>query len=85
MNSSKLIEQMLQRLGQELKGLLAQAGQERLSAGAVEQVVRQRLWHFGGQLTAGLLEAMDPRLVAGRPEVLTGVGASAVKTESWTM
>ena len=67
MNSSKLIEQMLQRLGQELKGLLAQAGQERLSAGAVEQVVRQRLWHFGGQLTAVLLEAMDPRLVAGRP------------------
>ena len=66
MDNQELIEQMVQRLGQELKGLQAQAGQGQLSAAAVEGFLRQRLWHFASQVTTVLLESTDAALVANR-------------------
>jgi len=63
----ELLEQMVQRLGAEIKSLHGQVAQGRVSAATVEGLVRQRLWHFGGQVTGVLLEALDRQLVAGRP------------------
>ena len=63
MNTNELIEPMAQRLGTEIKGLLEQIQGGQLPANAVETVVRQKLWHFGGQAVAVLLEALDQKLV----------------------
>ncbi len=49
MNEDKLIEQMVQRLGAEVKNLLSQTRQGQVAAAAVERVLRDRLWHFGSQ------------------------------------
>jgi len=67
MNTNELVEAMVQRLGTELKGLLEQVQGGQLPASAVETVVRQKVWHFGGQAVAVLLEALDQKLVESRP------------------
>lgn len=67
MNTNDLVEAMVQRLGTELKGLLNQVHGGLLPASAIETVVRQKLWHFGGQAVAVLLEAMDETLVKSQP------------------
>ena len=67
MNTNELVEAMVQRLGTELKGLLQQVQAGQLTASAVEMVVRQKLWHFGGQAVAVLLEALDQTLVGSEP------------------
>jgi len=54
-------------LSAELKGLVEQVQAGRVPAGAIEIVVRQKLWHFGGQAVAVLLEALDQTLVSSEP------------------
>lgn len=67
MNEDKLIEQMVQRLGAEVKNLLSQARQGQVATAAVERVLRDRLWHFGAQSLGVLLEGLDQQLVKDRP------------------
>jgi len=67
MNNDALLDEIVHRLGSELKGLLMQVEQGRVSPAAVEGLIRQRMWHFGAQATGVMLEAADERLVAGRP------------------
>ncbi len=59
MNEDKLIEQMVQRLGAEVKNLLSQARQGQVATAAVERVLRDRLWHFGAQGLGVLLDGLD--------------------------
>jgi len=66
MNNSELVEEMVRRLGADLKGLLTPAGEGRISAATVEGLLRQKMWHFAAQVAGVLLEEMDARLVAGR-------------------
>jgi len=66
MNNDELVDEMVQRLGSEIKGLLAESQASRVAVGALELLVRQRLWHFGAQAMGVLLEASDAALVAGR-------------------
>jgi hypothetical protein len=63
MNTNELVEAMVQQLGTELKRLLEQVHSGQLPASAVETAVRQKLWHFGGQAVAVLLEGLDQTLV----------------------
>lgn len=67
MNEDKLIDQMVQRLGAEVKNLLSQARQGQVATAAVERVLRDRLWHFGAQSLGVLLEGLDQQLVKDRP------------------
>ena len=67
MNEDQLIDQMVQRLGMEVKSLLSQAQQGQLAVAAVERVLRERLWHFGSQALAVVLESLDQQLVQDRP------------------
>lgn len=67
MNTDELVQAMVQRLGTELKRLLEQVQAGQLPASAVETLVRQKLWHFGGQAVAVLLEALDQKLVGSEP------------------
>jgi hypothetical protein len=67
MNTNELVEAMVQRLGTEVKRLLEQVQAGQVPAGAVEGVVRQRLWQFGRQAVAVLLEALDQNLVESQP------------------
>ena len=67
MNEDKLIDQMVQRLGIEVKSLLSQTQQGQLAVAAVERVLRERLWHFGAQTLAVVLEGLDQQLVKDRP------------------
>ncbi len=66
MNDEALMDTMVQRLGCELKGVLREVREGRLPAGAVEGVIREKLWHVGGQALGVLLEAMDDRLACGK-------------------
>ena len=66
MNDEKLIDEMVRRLGRELKGILAQVQHGKIPASAIEQVVRERLWHMGGRAVGMMLEALDRQLVHGR-------------------
>ena len=66
MNEDKLIDQMVQGLGIEVKSLLSQAQQGQLAVAAVERVLRDRLWHFGAQALGTLLEGLDRQLVKAR-------------------
>jgi hypothetical protein len=67
MNNDELMDEMVQRLGVELKGLLAHARDGRVSAACVEHIVREELWHFGAQVSGVLLEELDRSLVGQRP------------------
>jgi hypothetical protein len=66
MNDEALIDEMVQRLGCELKGILGSVEEGGLSAGALEGVIRESLWHVGAQALGVLLEAMDRRLARGK-------------------
>ena len=57
MNNGELVDEMVRRLGSEIKSLLAEAETGRVLTGALELLVRQRLWHFGAQAMGVLLEA----------------------------
>jgi len=67
MNNEELIDQMVQRLGTELKRLLGQVQETQVPAAAVELALREQLWHLGAQAMGVILEALDRQLVAGRP------------------
>ena len=67
MNNEELIDQMVQRLGTELKRLLGQVQEAQVPAAAVELALREQLWHLGAQAMGVILEALDRQLVAGRP------------------
>jgi len=62
----KLIDAMVQRLGQELKGLLSRIESGTLPGVAIETLLRERLWHVGAQAMGVMLAALDARLSAGR-------------------
>ena len=67
MNDEQLIDEIVQRLGKELKGLLSQVRMEKVPAAAVELAIRQRLWHVGAQAMGVILEALDRQLASDRP------------------
>jgi hypothetical protein len=64
MNDTELIDEMVQRLGIELKRLLAQVREEQVPAAAVEGLLRQELWHVGAQAMGVILEALDRQLAS---------------------
>ena len=66
MNNSELVDEMVQRLGVEIKGLLTDSQAGGVAVGAIELLVREKLWHLGAQAMGVLLEARDAALVAGR-------------------
>jgi hypothetical protein len=66
MNNGELVDAMVQRLGVQIKGLLAESQAGGVSADTVESLVRQKLWHFGAQVAGVLLEGMDASLVGER-------------------
>jgi hypothetical protein len=66
MNNNELIDAMVQRLGQEVKGICARVQQGQVYVGAIEVLVRQHLWQFGGQAVAVLLESLDKHLTGDR-------------------
>jgi hypothetical protein len=48
MRDEGLIDQMVQRLGRELKSVLAKVREGRMPGRAIEQVIRQGLWPLWG-------------------------------------
>jgi len=66
MNDERLIDEMVRRLGRELKDILGQVQRGKIPASAIEQVVREGLWQVGGQAVGVMLEALDRQLVQGR-------------------
>jgi hypothetical protein len=66
MKDEELMDEMVRRLGEELKGVLRQVRRGEVGATAIEQVVRRELWHVGGQALGVMLEALDRQLVANR-------------------
>jgi len=66
MQDEELIDQMVQRLGRELKSVLAKVREGRMPGRAIEQVIRQGLWHVGAQALGVLYEALDRGLTAQR-------------------
>jgi hypothetical protein len=66
MNNDELVDQMVQRLGGEIKGLMAESQDGRIPVASIEALVRQKLWHFGAQAMGVLLEARDEVLVGRR-------------------
>ena len=66
MNDEQLIDEMVRRLGVELKGLITRIREKQVAATAIELVVREQLWHLGNQALGVLLETLDRRLVADR-------------------
>ncbi len=67
MNNDTLFDQMVQRLGAELKSLHGQVQQGQVSAAVVEGLIRKRMWEFGAQAAGVILEAADGVLVGDRP------------------
>lgn len=67
MNDEELIDQMVLRLGGELKSVLVEVREGRMPVTALEQVIRQGLWHVGAQALGVLYEALDRKLTAERP------------------
>ena len=65
MNDEELIEQMVGRLGEELKRILEQVESGRVPATALEGILREQLWHVGAQALGVMLEALDGQLSAG--------------------
>jgi hypothetical protein len=66
MNNDELVDEMVRRLGAEIKNLLLESQAGRVAVGSLELLVRQKMWHFGAQAMGVLLEARDAVLVAGR-------------------
>jgi len=67
MNDEKLIDEMVRRLGAELKGLLLQVQAAYVPVATVELAMRERLWHVGTQAMGVILEALDKQLASDRP------------------
>jgi hypothetical protein len=67
MNNDALFDQMVQRLGAELKALQASVEQGQVSAGAIEGLIQKRLWQYGAQAAGVLLEAADEAVVGEKP------------------
>lgn len=67
MRPEELIDRMVQRLGTELKGVLEEVRNGRVSAAALEGLIRERLWHVGGQALGVMLEAWDEQLAGQQP------------------
>ena len=67
MNDDELIDQMVLRLGRELKGVLSGVREGRVPGAAVERVIRDKLWHVGTQALGVLYEALDQKLLAQHP------------------
>jgi hypothetical protein len=67
MNNSELFDQMVQRLALELKGLQTQVEQGLVLPAVVEGMIRQRMWAFGAQAAAVMLESADKHLVGDKP------------------
>jgi hypothetical protein len=67
MNNDELVDQMVERLGGEIKSLIADIQGGRIPVASIEALVRQELWHFGAEAMGVLLEARDEVLVAHRP------------------
>lgn len=66
MNDTQLIDEIVRRLGVELKRLLTQVEQSQVPAGALESVLQEKLWHVGAQAMGVILEALDRQLTADR-------------------
>jgi hypothetical protein len=66
MNNDELVDQMVLRLGREIKSLMTESQEGRVPVAALEAIVRQKLWHFGAQAMGVLLEARDEMLVGER-------------------
>ena len=66
MNDEELIDEMVQRLAKELKGLLSQVRAGHVPAAGVELAMRERFWHMGAQAMGVILEALDRQLVSDR-------------------
>jgi len=66
MNAEGLVEQMVCRLGAELKGLLREIREGRVPAKTLEGVIRERLWHLGAQAFGVMAEAVDREASKGR-------------------
>jgi len=67
MNDEELIDEMVRRLGTELKGLLLQVRASQVPAATLELAMRERLWHVGVQAMGVILEALDKQLASNRP------------------
>jgi len=66
MNETELMDEMVRRLGKELKRLLVQVEQGEVPATSLEGILRDRLWHVGSQALGVILEALDRQLTSGR-------------------
>jgi len=66
MKENELLDEMIKRLGQEVKDILARLEVGQVSGAALEVLLRQQLWHFGGQCLGVLLEALDRQVTAGQ-------------------
>jgi len=66
MTDEELIDKMVQRLGNELKGLLSKVQAGQFLAATVKSTIRQRLWHVGGQAMGVILKALDKQLASNR-------------------
>jgi len=67
MNNDVLLDQMVQRLGAELKSVLEQVAAGTVVPAVIERMIRQQLWQFGAQAMGVMLESADAAAVAGRP------------------
>ena len=66
MNDEELIDQMVQRLGVELKRISRRIDWGQVSGEALEGLIRQHLWHLGAQAFAVMAEKMDRQATRGR-------------------
>jgi len=67
MNNDMLLDQMVQRLGLDLKRMLGQISQGAVRPAVIERMIRRQLWQFGAQAMGVMLESADTAAVAGRP------------------
>jgi hypothetical protein len=65
MKEQGLLEEIVTRLGRDLKGLLERVEKAEVGAGSVEQEVQQIVRAAGSAATGMLLEAADQRLASG--------------------
>ena len=66
MKEHELLDEMIKRLGQEVKGILARLEVGQVSGAALEVLLRQQGWHWGGQCLAARREALDRQVTAGQ-------------------
>jgi hypothetical protein len=64
MNDEEMLDEMVRRLGGELKQVLRQVRRRQIDAGALEGILRDALWHMASQALGVLLESLDRQLRA---------------------